>query len=587
MRTLAPAVLRYLEALYGDGALGGCSDGQLLERLTATSASQRTTEIELAFAALLERHGAMVWRVCRAIALNEHDAEDAFQATFLVLIRKAKTLRVRQTLGPWLHAVASRISMGVRAASLRRRRTERTAGREALNDSACASADSENELDQMGISLQEEITRLPERFRAAVVLCDLGGLSYREAAEKLEIPLGTLQSRLARGRERLRRRLERRGYRLIDKAGGSNSAPVLVANGSARFIPSLSLQRTTCRQCLALAAEPHRLHTLVSTSIRELIQKGSEPMLLSRWNGVAIVPMAAMILCAGMLLDGSTKAKPVQDEGQPAKAATPATSPVAMKPVPTKPEPLVVPAPLEANATAGRGKALVYALDQNGERATMPPVASKRRRRQGGEMVLEAPSKEIVVDVSWVVITGVVPHHLVLQNRLNAGLKSPSISPESLYRRVDLERAERLQDNAWSDWRAVDAEPTMRILDNVPEVEAERTPDELRFAPLVDPLPYLKAGAWNGVDVDRFVRKVNENDAGQPPVIVGGLMKRGGRPAKPTPAPAVLMLRQLDFSVERGRTYRYRARLVVEDERGRKKEVAGPWSESTLPVTVP
>jgi RNA polymerase sigma factor (sigma-70 family) len=587
MRTLAPAVLRYLEALYGDGALGGCSDGQLLERLTATRTCERTTEIELAFAALVERHGAMVWRVCRTFALNEHDAEDAFQATFLVLIRKAKKLRVRQTLGPWLHAVASRISMGVRAESLRRRRIERTAGIEALIKSGCASGESENELDEMGISLQEEITRLPERFRAAVVLCDLGGLSYREAAEKLEIPLGTLQSRLARGRERLRRRLESRGYRPIDRAEGSNSATVLVANGSARLIPSLALQRTTCRQCLALSAAPHQLHTLVSSSLRALIQKSSKPMLLSRWNGVAIVPMAAMILCAGMLLDDSTKAKPVQDEGQPAKAATPATAPVASNPVSTKRAPLVVPAPLEANATAGRGRALVYALDQNGERATMPPVASKRRRRQGGEMLLEAPAKEIVVEVSWVVITGVVPHHLVIQNRLNAGLKSGSISPERLYRRVDLERAERLQDNAWSDWRAVDAEPTMRILDNMPEVEAEKTPDEVRFDTLVDPLPFLKVGAWNGVDVDRFVRKANENGAGQPPVIVGGRMKGGGRPAKPTPAPPVLMLRQLDFSVERGRTYRYRARLVVEEERGRKKEVAGPWSESTLPVTVP
>jgi hypothetical protein len=127
----------------------------------------------------------------------------------------------------------------------------------------------------------------------------------------------------------------------------------------------------------------------------------------------------------------------------------------------------------------------------------------------------------------------------------------------------------------------------MRILDNLPEVEAERTPDELRFDTLVDPLPFLKAGAWNGIDVDRFVRKANENDAAQPPVMVGGHMKGGGRAAKPTPAPAELMLRQLDFSVEQGRTYRYRARLVVEVERGRKKEVAGPWSESTRPVTVP
>ena len=376
MRTLSPAVLRCVGAIYGGGTLTGLSDGQLLERLTATNGVLHA-DAELAFAAIFERHGRMVWCVCRAIVLSEHDAEDAFQATFLVLIRKASALRVRQTLGPWLHAVASRISMGIRAASLRRRRIERTAGTEALIKSGCASGESENELDQMGISLQQEITRLPERFRAAVVLCDLGGLSYREAAAKLEIPLGTLQSRLAQGRERLRRRLESRGYRSIDRGEGANSAKVLVPDGSARLIPSLSLQRTTYRQCLALAAEPHRLHSLVSSSLRALIQKSSKPMFWSRWNGVAIAPMAGMILCAGMLLDDSTKAKPAQDEGQPAKAATPATAPVATNPVSTKARTIG-----RAGAAGGErdgGTRKGVGLCRRSERRTRYDAAGRRR----------------------------------------------------------------------------------------------------------------------------------------------------------------------------------------------------------------
>ena len=112
MRTISPTVLGYLGTLYGGGALAGCSDGQLLERRTATNGSDRT-DAELAFATLLERHGPIVWRVCRSLALDHHDAEDAFQAAFLVLIRKAGTLRVHQTLGPWLYAVANRVGMAL------------------------------------------------------------------------------------------------------------------------------------------------------------------------------------------------------------------------------------------------------------------------------------------------------------------------------------------------------------------------------------------------------------------------------------------------------------------------------------------
>ena len=108
MRKMSPPVLRYIGALYGGGALVGCSDSQLLERFIATNGDADRTEAELAFASLVERHGRMVWHVCRSLAVDDHDAEDAFQATFLVLLTKAGTLRIRQSLGPWLHAVAYR-----------------------------------------------------------------------------------------------------------------------------------------------------------------------------------------------------------------------------------------------------------------------------------------------------------------------------------------------------------------------------------------------------------------------------------------------------------------------------------------------
>ena len=104
-------------ALYDEGTLAGYSDGQLLERLTAASGGEHRQEVELAFAALLERHGGMVWRVCRSLVVDNHDAEDAFQATFLILIQKASSLRVRHTLGPWLYEVAHRVGTGARTAA--------------------------------------------------------------------------------------------------------------------------------------------------------------------------------------------------------------------------------------------------------------------------------------------------------------------------------------------------------------------------------------------------------------------------------------------------------------------------------------
>ena len=145
MPKMSPMLLRYLGALYGGRALDGCSDGQLLERVTATNAEQDRTDAELAFATLMERHGRMVWRVCRSLVVDDHDAEDAFQATFLILIRKANSLRVRRTLGPWLYPVANRVAMGSRAAALRRRSVERAAGARSLETENARSIESVSE----------------------------------------------------------------------------------------------------------------------------------------------------------------------------------------------------------------------------------------------------------------------------------------------------------------------------------------------------------------------------------------------------------------------------------------------------------
>jgi RNA polymerase sigma factor (sigma-70 family) len=196
------AVLRQLRTLFNVGAIGESTDGQLLERF----ATGRGEAPELAFAALVERHGPLVLRICRAVLRDEHDAQDAFQATFLVLVRKARSLWVRDSLGPWLHEVAHRSARCTRADRDRRRLHERRAAELASAEVTAGGSPSD-----FGRVLHEEIQRLPDRYRSPVVLCDLEGCTHETAARHLGCPVGTVKSRLARGRERLRSRLVRRG----------------------------------------------------------------------------------------------------------------------------------------------------------------------------------------------------------------------------------------------------------------------------------------------------------------------------------------------------------------------------------------
>jgi len=200
--------LRELGTLFSVGVTGGLSDRQLLERFVL----RRGEPGELAFAALVERHGPMVLRVCRGMLHDTNDVEDAFQGTFLVLARKSGgSLWVRDSIGPWLHSVACRIAARVRSDTARRRRHEHRAA------ALATSAVHERGWDDLGRLLHQEVDRLPERFRSPIVLCYLEGLTHEQAAEQLGWPVGTVRSRLSRGRDKLRDRLERRG--VVPSAG--------------------------------------------------------------------------------------------------------------------------------------------------------------------------------------------------------------------------------------------------------------------------------------------------------------------------------------------------------------------------------
>jgi RNA polymerase sigma factor (sigma-70 family) len=192
------------------------SDAELLEQFAVRRS-------ETAFEALLHRHGPLVFGVCRRMLFDTHDAEDAFQATFLVLARKAGSIAGRSLLSNWLYGVALRVATRARKNAYRRRMTERqdvdltaVAGMERLVDPDLAPL------------LHEEVQRLPEKYRCPVVLCYLEGKTNAEAADQLRWPVGTVKTRLDKARELLRTRLARRGVALTATLLAANLLPAAV-----------------------------------------------------------------------------------------------------------------------------------------------------------------------------------------------------------------------------------------------------------------------------------------------------------------------------------------------------------------------
>lgn len=189
----------HLQVLFRMGTVGSLTDGELIERYL-TGADEVA---EAAFSALVDRHGALVLHTCREVLGNSEDAHDAFQATFLVLMKRAGTIRKRNSVASWLYSAARRVSLRARTQSARRRSHERKAV-ETGKPAHAATSEGWHEL-------HEEIARLPDRFREPIVLCYFEGLSCEAAALRLGCARGTILSRLARARERLKGRLVRRG----------------------------------------------------------------------------------------------------------------------------------------------------------------------------------------------------------------------------------------------------------------------------------------------------------------------------------------------------------------------------------------
>jgi RNA polymerase sigma factor (sigma-70 family) len=206
---LSAGLIQYARGI-AEPHVGELPDGELVLRFAEGGDAD-------AFATLVRRHGPMVLGVCRRVLGHEHDAEDVFQAVFLVLARKASQLRQREAVGPWLFGVARRLAL--RARQKGRTREQREAIVLAFppgNFAREATTEPTDELTvrEAQVVLDEELARLPERERGPLVLCYLEGLTRDEAAARLGCPLGTLKSRLERARAILEKRLARRGVGL-------------------------------------------------------------------------------------------------------------------------------------------------------------------------------------------------------------------------------------------------------------------------------------------------------------------------------------------------------------------------------------
>ena len=242
------ALLREIQTLFDVGTAAGLSDRQLLERF----AGRRDAAAEAAFEVLVLRHGPMVLRVCRNWLHDPNDAQDAFQATFLVLVRRMGAVRNQESVGGWLYGVANRVAARARVEAARRRTVE---GRAALRVVEGFESDDPAGIDseEFGPIVQEELRRLPGKYRDAVVLCYWEGLTQEQAAVHLGIPLGTVRSRVSRARDLLRRRLTRRGLAptaVMAMAGteGASSSALRLATVSAE------LTRSTVRSAIYLSA---------------------------------------------------------------------------------------------------------------------------------------------------------------------------------------------------------------------------------------------------------------------------------------------------------------------------------------------
>jgi RNA polymerase sigma factor (sigma-70 family) len=310
--------------------VGDPTDGQLLERYVVN-------RDEAAFAALVHRHAPLVWGVCRRLLAAAHDAEDAFQATFLVLVRRAGSIGKRESVRSWLYGVAYRVAARARSGVARRQSREKPLGDLPRIDPAADVGWRE-----LRPILDEEISRLPEKQRLPIILCHLEGKTHDEAARELGCPRATVATRITRGRERLRRQLLRRGLALSAGMGSM----IATTNAGAAAVPSGLSARVIQT---ATSGE----NTGLASSLAERIMR---TMLWHKLQLAVVVVLATVIFGAGIgWLVGSVFA--------PGKYASP---PKASANEPAPPAPPADALKKQVQAAVTRGVAYLRSQQRNG-----------------------------------------------------------------------------------------------------------------------------------------------------------------------------------------------------------------------------
>jgi RNA polymerase sigma factor (sigma-70 family) len=314
------AVVKHLQTLFHSGTAAGLTDGQLLEQFV----NPGDASAEAAFAALVERHGPMVLNVCRQVLGDPHDAEDASQTAFLILAHKAGSIRKTESVASWLFGVACRVSARAKADAARRRAYERR-GAEMVTRLV-----GDKERAGPWPELYEELERLPQKYRAPLVLCYLEGLTHEAAAGHLHWTLRTVRSRLVRGRERLRGRLARRGVTLSATLMAS-----ALTSGRASSAMSAAWAERTVRSAIRIASG-ETASVVASVNVTLWTEGVLKRMFLTK-----LMTAAASILVIGatastVWLTAEMAADGVRRGPVPAQGASPAPRTVRSSPAPAR-----------------------------------------------------------------------------------------------------------------------------------------------------------------------------------------------------------------------------------------------------------
>lgn len=357
MTTTGPnQLIRYLRhtALRQDGA--GLTDSELLELYVARGE-------EAAFEALVRRHGPMVLGVCRRVLRNEADAEDAFQATFLVFVRKAASIRSRNALSSWLYGVAHNTALKAKAMNHKRRVKEREAG---ITPKAQAH---EEVCQELQVLLDAAVSKMPDRYRLPIILCDLEGRTIKEAARQLGWPQGTLATRLRRGRAQLAKRVARHGLAL--------SVGVIVAelsHGEALSRPSSVLIYSTAKAASLIANAGQRAAAgAVSTKVAALTAGMLKSMSLTKLK-FGMTLMLALAPVVGGWVAHQTRSAALKGSEEFVK--TPGGIPI-----------LAAPAKKDVKLDAENDKAMAGAVDDGEKSADHPQgeeTSLKARKAENG-----------------------------------------------------------------------------------------------------------------------------------------------------------------------------------------------------------